>query len=358
MRAFVIEEFGRHGVRDDVETLELGPRDVRVQIKAAGVCRTDLSATNGKWPTALPLVAGHEGAGIIVEVGEQVTDRQVGQHVMIDSPACGQCYLCTHGSPQFCERRDLSGSQVRFKLADGTGVHSMIGRGTWSEEIVVDASAAIVLPKAVPFDVASVIGCAVRTGTGQVINVAKPEAGSSAIFFGGGGIGACAIMGAKLAGCGTIVAVDPATPKHESLLHFGATHAITPDEVQDAIHNLTDGRGFDYSFENVGRPETLRAAWDAARTAGTVVITGLGGTQGRVEFDLNELSVHGKTLRGNVGGNCLPQRDPALFAELYLLGKLDLDSVITNRLKVDEFPDALKALDEDPTILRQVVEFD
>lgn len=355
MRAFVIEGLNEFRVRDDVETLALGPQEVRVQIKAAGVCRTDQSATNGKWPTVLPCVAGHEGAGIIVEIGSQVDDRTVGQHVILDSPACGDCYQCTHGTPQFCEKRDLSGTGVRFQLSDGTALRSMIGRGTWSEELIVHHTAAIVIPDAVPFEVASVIGCAVRTGTGQVINVARPEAGSSSIFFGGGGIGACAVMGAKLSGCGVIVAVEPSEAKHAALKHFGATHVITPDQVGDAVRDLTAGRGFDYSFENVGYPQTLRAAWDAARIAGTVVITGLGGTQGRIEFDLNELSVQGKHLIGNVGGSCLPNRDPARFCDLYLLGKLDLDSLITSRITLDDLPQALTNLDDDPTVLRQVV---
>lgn len=358
MRAFVIEELGRFGVRDDVETLDCGPDEIRVAIKAAGVCRTDLSATNGKWPTKLPLVAGHEGSGVIVEVGSNVTERRVGQHVMIDSPACGQCYLCTHGAPTLCEKRDLSGSGVRFRLGDGTPVQSMIGRGTWSEELIVHWTAGIVMPDGIPFEISSIIGCAVRTGTGQVINVARPEVGASTLFFGGGGIGACAVMGAQLSGCGVIAVVEPAEPKHEALRSFGATHVITPDQVPDAVRELTDGRGFDYVFENVGRPETIRAAWDATRIHGTVVVTGLGGTEGRVEFDLNELSVHAKTLIGNVGGDCLPQRDPARFADLYRLGKLDLDRLITSRITLDDLPTALEALDSDPHVLRQVALLD
>jgi S-(hydroxymethyl)glutathione dehydrogenase / alcohol dehydrogenase len=354
MRAFVTEAIDRYAIRDDVETAELGPRDVRVKMKAAGVCRTDHSAINGKWPTALPCVNGHEGAGIITEIGRDVRDREVGQHVIIGAPYCGVCYFCTHGTPWFCVEKDW-GHNAKFRFADGTPVYAMVGKGTWAEEMIVTAWGVTPIPDAVPFEIAALIGCAVMTGTGQVINVAQPEAGSSAIFFGGGGIGACALMGARLSGCGIIVAVEPALPKHEALRHFGATHVITPEQVPDAIAELTDGRGFDYSFENVGRPETLRSAWDAARRGGTVVVTGLGGTKGEMVFDLNELSVLGKHLIGNMAGGLMSPRDYPRYAEMYLRGQLDLDSLISRRGTIDDLPEFLEALDTDPTIQRQVI---
>ncbi|MEP6867288.1 MAG: zinc-binding dehydrogenase [Novosphingobium sp.] len=358
MRAFVIESVGNFSIRDDVETMPVGPTDVKVKLKAAGVCRTDHSAVHGKWPTGLPCVAGHEGAGIIIEVGSQVTDRHVGQHVIIGHPQCGQCYYCAHGAQWFCEKKDLGGGNAKFRLKDGTLLGSMVGKGTWAEEMLVSANAAIPCPAEVPLEIASLMACAVMTGTGQVINVARPEVGASAIFFGGGGIGACAVMGAKLAGCGSIVVVEPARQKHAAMLGFGATHVITPDEVPDAVQTLTQGRGFDYSFENVGRAETIRASWDATRIDGTMVVTGLGGTQGTVEFNLNELSVHGKHLIGNVAGGLVTARDFALYCDLYLLGKLDLDSLITARGQLDDLPSYLDALDNDPTVLRQVISFD
>lgn len=355
MRAFVIEEIGRFSIRDDVETVPIGPTEVRVRVKAAGVCRTDHSAISGNWPTGMPCVAGHEGAGIITEIGSEVHDRTVGQHVIIGHPQCGQCYYCAHGAQWFCEKKDLGGARAKFRLRDGRELGSMVGKGTWAEELLVSANAAIPYPVEVPFEVASLMACAVMTGVGQVINVARPEVGSSAILFGGGGIGACAAMGARLAGCGAIVVVEPSVPKHALLKHFGATHVVTPEEVPDAVATVTAGRGFDYSFENVGRAETLRAAWTATRLDGTMVVTGLGGTQGKVEFDLNELSVHGKHLVGNVAGGLVTARDFALYCDLYLMGKLDLDALITGRGQLDDLPAFIVALDEDPSVLRQVI---
>jgi S-(hydroxymethyl)glutathione dehydrogenase / alcohol dehydrogenase len=357
MRAFVIDAPNSYRIRDDVETVALGPHDVRVRLAAAGICRTDHSALNGKWPTGLPCVNGHEGAGIITEVGAAVPDREIGQHVILGPPSCGRCYYCVRELTIFCIDNDRSGSKPRFQLADGTPLYAHVGRGTWAEELVVHARAAVVIPDSVPLDVASVIGCAVMTGVGQVINVARPEPGSSAILFGGGGVGACAIMGARLAGCGIIVAVEPATAKHAALKRFGATHVVLPDQVGEAKADLTAGRGFDYAFENVGRLESLRAAWDAARPGGTVVVTGLGGTGSRIDFNMNELSFFARHLIGNVGGGVVPARDFPRYCELYELGKLDLDSLITARISLDQIPDALEALDNDPGVMRQVIQF-
>ena len=174
----------------------------------------------------------------------------------------------------------------------------MVGKGTWAEELVVPKEMAVVVPEAVPFDVASLVGCAVASGVGQVLNVGRPEAGASVLVLGGGGIGACTVMGAALAGCDPIVVVDPVRSKHDSLLRFGATHAIVPAELPIVRSEVTAGRGFDMAFENVGRAETIRSAVDATRLGGTVVFTGLGGTRDRVSFDLSELSAPGGTSWG------------------------------------------------------------
>lgn len=202
------------------------------------------------------------------------------------------------GAPWSCVTKDLGSAQPRFRLGDGTPVSAMVGKGTWAEELVVPKEMAVVVPEAVPFDVASLVGCAVASGVGQVLNVGRPEAGASVLVLGGGGIGACTVMGAALAGCDPIVVVDPVRSKHDSLLRFGATHAIVPAELPIVRSEVTAGRGFDMAFENVGRAETIRSAVDATRLGGTVVFTGLGGTRDRVSFDLSELSAPGGTSWG------------------------------------------------------------
>jgi S-(hydroxymethyl)glutathione dehydrogenase/alcohol dehydrogenase len=357
VKAFVVEAPGTFGVRDDVQTLPMGPGDVRVKMRAAGICRTDLSVIHGDWPTAMPCVDGHEGAGIVVEVGDDVNGPVVGNHVVIGARMCGRCYYCVRGAPWYCVTKDLGSAQPRFRLADGTPLSAMVGKGTWAEELVVPQDMAVVIAEDVPLQVASLIGCAVATGVGQVLNVGRPEAGSSALILGGGGIGACTVMGAALAGCTPIVVVDPATSKHETLLGLGASHAVRPEDLPGAVAELTAGRGFDAAFENVGRPETIRAAVDATRVGGTVVFTGLGGRSGTVTFDLNELSAGGRHLIGNFSGGLVPPRDLPRYCELYSRGFLALDTLISRRLVLDDLPRALRALEDEPGLLRQVIEF-
>ena len=357
MRAFVVEAPGRYAVRDDVEPFPVGPNDVRIQMKSAGICRTDLSVITGAWPIAMPCVDGHEGAGVVVEVGADVVVPEVGQHVVVAAPMCGRCYFCVRAVPWFCVTKDLGSAEPRFRLGDGTFVSAMVGKGTWATEIVVPKDMAVVVPDEVPFEVACLVGCAVGTGVGQVLNVGRPEAGSSVLVLGGGGIGACTVMGAVLAGCGPIVVVDPSRQKHETLVGFGATHAIVPEELAGLSARLTAGRGFDLAFENVGLASTIRCAVDATRLGGTVVFTGLGGAEGRVSFDLNELSARGRHLVGSFGGGLVPPRDLPRYCELYLRGRLPLDDLISRRLGFDDIPLALRALDEEPGLMRQVIQF-
>lgn len=358
MRALVVESAGRFALRDDVRAVPMGPGDVRIRMMAAGICRTDLSVIKGDWPVPLPCVDGHEGAGVVVDVGDAVTGVAVGQHVVIGARMCGRCYFCVRGAPWYCVTKDLGNRAPRFTLADGTAVSAMVGKGTWAEEIVVPEDMAVVVPDAIPFDIASLLGCAVATGVGQVLNVAHAEPGSSALVLGGGGVGACTVMGAVLAGCAPIVVVDPAREKHDTLLAFGATHAVEPSELPHAVADLTSGRGFDTAFENVGRAVTIRAAVESTRLGGTVVFTGLGGTASGVMFDLNELSAGGRHLVGNFSGGLVPPRDIPRYADLYLTGQLPLGGLISRRLGVEDIAEGLRALENDASLLRQVVLFE
>jgi S-(hydroxymethyl)glutathione dehydrogenase/alcohol dehydrogenase len=307
MRAVVLGRDRQVEIRDDVTTAPLRPDDVRVRMRASGVCRTDLSAVTGAWPTKRPCVLGHEGAGEVVEVGSAVEHVRAGQRVIpVGLAPCDRCYFCVNGQPFLCERGEHDGqARVNFAVG-GDPAHGMVGLGTWAEELVVPERMAIPFDDAIPYDVASLVGCAVMTGVGAVLNTAQVRAGDSVAVIGGGGIGSAVIQGARLAGAGLILAVDPAVAKHDSLRRFGATHTAAPDELDAAVRELTDGRGFDHAFENVGRPETIRSAWRAARRGGKVIVTGLGGREAAVPFDAHELAFDGKTLIGNAAGQCTP----------------------------------------------------
>ncbi|GAA1779922.1 Zn-dependent alcohol dehydrogenase [Pseudarthrobacter sulfonivorans] len=360
MRAAVLSSLEDLQVRDDVKPASLGPYDVLVTMKAAGVCRTDLSAFTGSWPSQLPLVLGHEGAGKVAAVGDHVTFVRAGQRVILATlKGCGSCYHCLRGQSTLCTVNDVlaGGSTPRF-LTDGAPTFGMAGMGTWSEQLVVSENNVVPFPDDVPYDIASLIGCAVHTGVGAVTNTVKVEPGASVVVIGGGGIGASTIQAARLVGAGLIVAIEPVAAKHASLKSFGATHVATPDELDDIKNELTFGRGFDYAFEAVGRPEAIRAAWDATRKGGSVVLSGIGGHGARVPFNAHELTMDAKRLIGSVGGMVDAGRDFPQYLELWKLGKLDLEGLITERISLADAPSAMLALNKGSDALRQVIIFD
>ncbi len=359
MIAVVLDRDRKLGLREDVATARLGDGDVKIRMRASGICRTDLAAVSGAWPTKRPCVLGHEGAGEVVEVGVGVTRVARGDRVIpVGLAACDDCYFCHHGQPYLCELGDSDGqARVNFRIAGEPG-HGMVGLGTWGEELVVPERMAVPFDPEVPFEIASLVGCAVMTGVGAALNTAHIDPGASVVVIGAGGIGSSVLMGAKLRGAGLIVAVDPALAKHPSLRRFGATHTVHPDELGSAVDELTDGRGFDHAFENVGRPETIRAAWEATRRGGEVIVTGLGGRAATVPFDAHELAFDAKTLIGNVGGSVDVRRDFARYLELWKLGKLDLGALITERIKLADAVEALGSLGDRAEIVRQVIVFD
>lgn len=360
MRAAVLTSLEQLEIRDDVSTAPLEAHDVRVKMHAAGVCRTDLSAYNGTWPTQVPVVLGHEGAGEVVEVGSAVTDIAVGQRVILANlNGCGKCFFCLKSQPFLCSLNDTleGGDSPKFRVGDQPSF-GMVGLGTWSDELVVPDRNVVAFPDEIPYEIASLVGCAVMTGVGAALNTTRIEPGSAAVVVGGGGIGAAIIQGAQLAGAGIILAVDPATSKHEMLKNFGATHATTPDELPKAVEELTGGHGFDYSFEAVGIPETVRAAWDATRRGGTVSLSGIGSPSTPIEFNAYELTMDAKTLVGSVGGSVHSARDFPRYLELWSLGKLDLEGLITERISLDDAGAAMDALSSGADVSRQVIIFD
>ena len=359
MKAVVVEELGSVEVRDDVEPVPLAPDEVRVQMRASGICRTDLSASNGVWPTKLPVILGHEGAGEIVAVGSEVKGMEKGTRVILANlRGCGRCYFCVRSQPYLCGHDDQKGAAKNNFTVAGQPAWGMVGLGAWAQEVVLpEISVVPFVGDDVPWEIASLINCAVMTGVGAVISTAKVEPGATVLIIGAGGVGAAAVQGARLAGAGLIVVSDPVTSKFERLKHFGATHTVTPEELADTKQDLTGGRGFDYVFENVGRSETMRNAWDAARIGGTVVLSGIGSETTPAPFSLYELTMDGKKLIGSVGGSVVPLRDYQIYLDLWRTGQLDLEGLITKTISIEEAPAAMAALDSGADISRQVVIF-
>jgi S-(hydroxymethyl)glutathione dehydrogenase/alcohol dehydrogenase len=359
VRAAVLTQPGPQSVldlRDDVTVAGPGPGEVRVAIRATGVCHSDLSVLSGVIPSGLPVVPGHEGAGEVTAAGPGVTSVAPGQHVVISwTPACGRCPECRGGQPFLCMAL-RAGRVPRFTVPGGPPAAGMSGAGTWAEEIVVPEQAVIGIDADVPFEIAALLGCGIPTGVGAVVNTARVTPGSTVAVVGAGGVGLAAIMGAALAGATVIMAVDPLPGKHAKALELGATHAVTPEQAAQARAELTGGRGFDYAFEVVGQAVTIRSAWGLARRGGTVVIVGVGSRQDPVQFSAAELVFDGKTLLGSMYGGCDLHRDIPRFTGLWRAGKLDIEALISRRVAFSELNDAVAAL-RAGEVIRQVVTF-
>jgi S-(hydroxymethyl)glutathione dehydrogenase / alcohol dehydrogenase len=344
-------------IRDDVEAVGPGPGQVRIRVRAAGVCHSDLSARNGGLPQPMPAILGHEAAGDVIAVGDGVTGLGEGDKVIVNwLPPCGSCASCLRGQPYMCMTHVIAAYiEPRFKVGD-TPAFGMAGCGAFAEELVVPQEGAVKIADDVPYEVAALVGCGVMTGVGAVINTAKVEPGATVAVIGCGGVGIAAIQGARLSGAAVIVGVDPVEGKHEVARRFGATHAVHPDQLGELSAGLTGGEGFDYAFEVVGAPQTIRTAWSAARRGGTVVIVGAGRADQQVEFTPFELLFDGKKMLASLYGTADVRRDYARLLGLWRAGRLDLEGMITHRLKLDDLDQGLAALGQGD-VIRQVITY-
>ncbi len=344
-KAAVLYEYNRPLV---IEELELDPpkeNEVLVQYKAAGLCHTDLSILHGTLPMPpLPCVAGHEGAGVVVEVGEKVRKVKPGDHVLaVWVPVCGGCTYCLKGQHNLCEEKD----KVRGgTLLDGTyrlrkgdlNIHSMMGVGTFSQYNVLDERSVLPIDKDLPLDVASIVGCAVITGVGAVLNTAKVAPGSTVAVVGTGGIGLNVIQGAVLANATTIIAVDVLDNKLAFAKEFGATHTVNADKEDPVltVMEITDQLGVDYAFEALGKSETAKTCFAMVRRGGVAVIVGVPGLQEKLTLPMFELPLLEKSILGSYYGSCDGRVHLNVLLDLYRNGRLKLDPLVTGRYPFGE----------------------
>ncbi len=339
-----------------VEEVELDPpkaHEVLVKVAAAGVCHSDVRYADGelgadRWP----IVLGHEGAGVVEAVGANVTHVAPGDHVAFCFvPACRSCRYCLAGKPNLCTlvaehgaRGMLLDGTSRLRLADGTTLQHGLRTACFAEHTVVPAAGAVPMPPELPLWQAALLGCGVVTGMGAVRNVAHVQPGDSAVVFGCGGVGLQVVAGAHLAGAQPIVAVDRVPEKLELARAQGATHLVdaSAEEPLAAIRRLT-GDGADFSFEVIGRPDTIRLAWDAIRPGGTAVVVGL--VPAGVEASLPAIEfLSDKSIRGTYYGSGDPAAELPELARLALDGHLDLANVVTHLDGLDGVEAALARL--------------
>jgi S-(hydroxymethyl)glutathione dehydrogenase/alcohol dehydrogenase len=359
MRGVVFQEVGKEVVefRDDIEVIGPGPGQVRVKIHAAGVCHSDLSAMNGTLPQPAPAVLGHEGSGEVIAVGDGVSEIAVGDHVIIAwTPPCGTCRACRRGEPNLCVTLFFQIAGAMPFTMGGTPIFGFAGTGTFAEEMVVPKQAVVKIPDDVPYEIGALIGCGVTTGVGAALNTAKVKPGSSVVVFGAGGVGIAAIQGARIAGAAEIVAVDTFENKLKDALRFGATRGVKPDELDKANMEINEGEGFDYAFECIGLPLTIRAAYDAVRRGGTAVIVGAGKSDAMVEFNAFEIFFMEKKLLGSYYGSADVRSEFTRLIGLWKAGRLDLDGMISARLDISQAQEAFDAMKRGE-VIRQVLTF-
>ena len=352
MRAALLEESGKPlSIVEDVEIEAPGPGDVLVRVTSCGLCHSDVSLADGTFPAPVPIVLGHEAAGVVEAIGAGVSRVRAGQQVVLTPcPPCGHCYWCARGEHSTCV--NVSGITTNT-FPDGTTrlsrhgqtVYRGVGLGALAEYVLVPETGAIPLDDGVPTEIVCVIGCAVQTGVGAVLNTAGVEEGATVLVMGLGGVGMSIVQGARLAGASRIIVSDPVSSRRDAAARFGATDAIDPftTDVTAEVMRITHV-GADYAFDAVGRAALVETGLLATRSGGTTVIVGAAPLDQTVTFLPVLVTMSQKKIVGSVLGGSNPQREVPRLISLWQSGRLDLEGMITARRPLTEINEAIADL--------------
>lgn len=316
-----------------------GPQgdEVLVRVVATGLCHTDLIVRDQFYPVPLPAVLGHEGAGVVEEIGPNVKNLKRGDHVVLTYGACGHCQPCVGGHGAYCSHffgLNFGGGDLEGRTAiedeEGRPLHDhFFAQSSFASHALARENNAIKVPQDAPLELLGPLGCGIQTGAGAVINSLKVTPGSRFASFGAGGVGLSAVMAARVAGAATIIAVDVVPSRLELAKELGATHTVNSREVDmvETIREITGG-GVDFALESTGHPQVLAGAIEALGTLGAIGVVGAPplGTKG--EFDINSLLLNGRTIRGIVEGDSVPQRFIPQLVELYSQGRFPFDKLV------------------------------
>jgi Zn-dependent alcohol dehydrogenase len=337
-----------------LEEVELSaPRagELLVRIEAAGVCHSDISVVDGSRVRPLPMALGHEAAGVVEEVGPGVQQVRPGDHVVLTFvPSCGSCAECSSGRPALCTpaaAANGAGSLLHggslLTGRDGKPIHHHLGISAFSRHAVVARESAVVIPQDVPLQTAALFGCAVLTGAGAVLHTAGVRPGQSVAIFGLGGVGLASVIGAVVANAWPIIAVDPVKAKRDLAMQLGATAALSPEEAEAGVKELTHG-GAEVTFEAAGVPAVLEAAFRAARRGGTTVAMGLPHPTKTVSLPALAFAGMGQSLVGSYMGSSAPQRDIPRYISLWKAGRMPVDRLQSASMPLDRINEAFEAL--------------
>lgn len=365
IRAALLVEAHKPFIVDEVELDEPRAGEVLVKIAASGVCHSDYHLVSGATKHPMPVVPGHEGAGVVTAVGDGVTRTKPGDHVTLNwAPDCGDCFYCLRGKPNLCETyvepiwagTMLDGTtRLRWK---GETVYHFSGLASFAEYAVVPQESCVPIRKDVPLAVAALVGCAVATGVGAAMYTAQVKPGESVVVFGCGGVGLSILQGAVLCGADTIIAVDNNPAKMEIARQFGATHTILASENPiAAVHDLTGGRGVEHAFEAVGIPSLQELAMQAIRPGGTLTLAGLSPMGSGTNLPGAIITRQEKVIKGSYYGTINASRDFPLLLDLYMAGKLKLDQLVSRTYKLEQINEAYETM-LSGSVARGVVVFD
>jgi S-(hydroxymethyl)glutathione dehydrogenase/alcohol dehydrogenase len=358
----VLVDYGKPLVIDDITPAPPGPHDVVVRVGASGICHSDFSVQQGLFKEFVsgPMILGHEGAGTVVEVGSQVTRVKVGDRVIGSvRPACGACFYCLNNESHLCDALGPLLMKERGRRANGDPVIAMSGLGTFSEIMTCNQSSVVPVSTDIPDAELALLGCGLTTGVGAVLNTAGVEPGATVGVIGCGGVGQSVIQGARVAGASRIIAVDPLPFKRDAALKFGATDAIDPVEsnVEEAVLELTGGRGTDYTFDVVGTPQVIAQSYRTIRKGGMLVLVGYGPMGSEFPIPLFDLQQQEKTIKGCVAGSSQIRRDFQRYVDLITAGRLDTSSMVSETIGLAEVNAAMEAIDSGEAIRRVITAF-
>jgi len=347
---------------EEVDLGKPGERELLVQVKAAGLCHSDLSTINGDRPRQMPMVLGHEAAGVVVECGSGVHDLKPGDHVvMVFAPSCGECLACQEGHPGRCEPGQkangagkLLGDTMRLSQ-NGQPVYHHVGVSAFAEHCVVNRGSVVKIDEQLPFDEAALFGCAVLTGVGAALNTAQVFPGARVAVVGLGGVGLNALFGAQVAGASQVIALDVHEDKLELARKLGATDVVNannPDAIQK-VKDLSNG-GVDFGFEMAGSVQAMELAYRITRRGGTTVTAGLPHPDARWQLQHVNLTAEERTVKGSYVGSCVPPRDLPRYVELYRKGKLPVNRLLSDHISLAQINEGFDRLASGHTV-RQIV---
>ena len=348
---------------EEVDLAPPGEREVLVQIKAAGLCHSDLSSINGDRPRQTPMVLGHEAAGVVAEVGKGITDLKVDDHVvMIFVPNCGECMPCKEGFPARCEPGQqangagtLLGGAMRLSQ-NGQPVYHHVGVSAFAEYAVVNRGSVVKVDTTLPFDEAAMFGCAVLTGVGAALNTAKVFAGATVAVVGLGGVGLNALLGAAAAGASQLIAIDLHDDKLALAKQLGATAVVNAKDADlvQKVKDMTNG-GVDFGFEMAGSVQAMETAYRVTRRGGTTVTAGLPHPDARWALQHVNLTAEERTIKGSYLGSCVPPRDLPRYVEMYRRGHLPVNKLMSAHLALDQINQGFDALASGHTVRQMIM---